>query len=194
MATETQKSYLAGLIDGEGCIVITAPRPKKGTTNWYGHYLCVVLANTHIPTLDWVKSLWGGCFIVRNQPKQRVPIGNLRWTSAQATEILMEVKPYLRIKEAQASIALLFSESIKRRGDVLSKEEWNDREELRLAISQLNRSYSNLKKVPYPAEKYQGTCPVCNTTFDRERKTKVYCSAFCYEKAKWQRCKSIAIP
>uniref|UniRef100_A0A6M3IGM2 Putative HNH homing endonuclease n=1 Tax=viral metagenome TaxID=1070528 RepID=A0A6M3IGM2_9ZZZZ len=188
MITETQKAYLAGLIDGEGCILITAPR-TKGEKGWYGHYLTVTVANTNVPVLAWVKSLWKGYLLMRNQPKQRVPVGNLRWTSLQAAQVLKDIRQYLIVKAAQADLAILFAESIEDKGsriNHLPKEEWDSREELRLAIHQLNRPYTVLNKVPYPKEKYQSVCPVCKTTFDRQRKTKVYCSKQCYEKHKWQ--------
>jgi hypothetical protein len=189
MITETQKAYLAGFVDGEGCILITAPQIRADKSTWYGHYLTLTIANTYIPILSWVKTLWKGTLLIRNQAVQRVPIGNLRWTSLQAVQVLKDIRPYLVVKASQADIAIAFAESIEIKGariNYLSAQEWDDRENLRLAIHQLNRPYTTLDKIPYPVEQYSAVCPICLGTFNRQRKTKVYCSTTCYEKAKWQ--------
>ena len=108
MKTETDKAYLAGLVDGEGHIGITTAMQRKGDGYWRTHCLIVTVSNTHLETLAWVKSLWQGTLVVRKQPRNKVPIGNLRWSSRQAVEVLNDIKPYVRIKATQLELALQF--------------------------------------------------------------------------------------
>ena len=189
MTSETHKAYLAGLIDGEGHVGITTSRVRPGGL-WRSHYLIVTLSNTHIPTMAWVKSFWQGTLVIRQQPQQRTPIGNLRWSSAQATAVLKDIRRYSRIKAAQIELALQFSKIIEdrhRSTKYISEEEWNLREELRLAIRQLNRPDPSLKAIPYPADRYRKTCPQCGAEFSSNGTTKKYCVKSCYWKATNQR-------
>lgn len=190
MKTETQKAYLAGLVDGEGHIGITTAIQMKGSDYWRTHCVIVTLANTHLETMTWVKSIWSGTLIIRKQPKQSIPIGNLRWSSRQAIEVLKDIQPYSKIKAAQIRLALQFANLIAEREQstkFISEEEWDLREELRLAIRQLNRLDPTLKKVPYPIERDTRLCPVCGASFRRYGTAKGYCSTRCYNKASWQR-------
>jgi len=190
MKTETQKAYLAGLVDGEGHIGITMAHQQKGSEKWSTHSLIVTVSNTHLETLTWVKMLWFGTLVVRKQPKQTVPIGNLRWSSRQALEVLKDIQPYSKIKAAQIGLALQFSNLIEEREQAtkfISEEEWDLREELRLAIRQLNRIDPSLEKIPYPIERDTRICPICGISFRRHGTTKGYCSTKCVYKASWQR-------
>ena len=190
MTTETEKAYLAGLVDGEGHIGITTAKSRPSRVAWHSHYMIVTLANTHIQTLVWVKSQWNGTLVIRKQPKQTVPIGNLRWSSAQAVAVLKDIQPYLRIKVAQTDLALQFANIMASREKAtkfISEEEWNLREELRMAIRQINRPDPTLKKTPYPAERYMRDCAYCGNQFDRRGTTKLYCSPKCHNKALYQK-------
>lgn len=193
MKTEVDKAYLAGLVDGEGHIGITTAMQKKNGEAWRTHCLIVTVANTHLETLAWVKSLWQGTLVIRKQPKGKVPIGNLRWSSRQATEVLKDIQPYVRIKATQLGLALQFARLITDRPSAtkyISEEEWDLREELRMAIRQTNRANDTLKKTPYPAYRDTQKCVVCSKEFLRHGTAKVYCSTKCANKALWQRHKA----
>ena len=58
---ETEKAYYAGLLDGEGCIIISKNRgnPKWHTPNIF-YYLEVCISNTNIDILKELKSIFGG--------------------------------------------------------------------------------------------------------------------------------------
>ena len=189
MKTETQKAYLAGLIDGEGHIGITMAMQRKDSVYWRTHSMIVTVANTHLETLAWVKSLWLGTLVIRKQPRQTIPIGNLRWSSRQAVEVLKDIQPYSRIKSAQIELALQFSRLIEERPShtkFISEEEWDLREELRLAIRQINRADATLQAVPYPLERDTRTCLVCGEEFQRHGTSRLYCASQCAHKAAWQ--------
>lgn len=96
-------AYLAGFFDGEGSICIT---------KWRFHAaLCVQLqvANTERWVLEWYKFVFGG-----NTYKK--PCQNKNWKDSyswtvsgkKAKETLIALLPYLKLKKAQAEIALEF--------------------------------------------------------------------------------------
>ncbi|KKN64759.1 hypothetical protein LCGC14_0488910, partial [marine sediment metagenome] len=41
MTTETEKAYLAGLVDGEGHIGITTAKSRPSRVAWHSHYMIV---------------------------------------------------------------------------------------------------------------------------------------------------------
>lgn len=188
MATELEKAYLAGLLDGEGHIGVTLSKPR-GNGEWRTHALQVTLANTHIETLAWVKSVWGGTLHTRTQPCQRVPIGNSQWTSAAAASLLKEILPYLRVKRSQALLGLQFAEMAQGpRTRFILREEWDQREQLRMAIRQLNRPDPTLVLQPYPDRSVTRTCVQCGKVFQMPyRSNKKYCSKHCVYAGIWSR-------
>ncbi len=191
MSTEIERAYLAGLMDGEGHIGITLARFRPNG-EYRTHVVIVTIASTHLETLRWVRETWAhGTLVVRQQPKQRVPIGNLRWSSLAAVPVLQDVLPYLRIKAPQAKLALQFAAELGMRISrtrAMTESEWNQREELRVAIRQLNRPDPTVTPEPFPAWRYERQCLYCGTSFlwdDGHRRA--YCSPECREKARWQR-------
>lgn len=197
MPTETDKAYFAGLLDGEGHIGITLAKPRGARSDWRTHAVIVTLSNTHTDTLTWAQTLWPtakGTLVIRTQSKQRVPIGNLRWSSAAAGVVLRDVVPYLRIKVSQATIALQFIHEMGERAfraQVISEEEWYRREEMRLAIRQLNRADPTLIPEPYPIVDRTRGCAFCGQVFERAPGSRqMYCSVACESKERWQRQKA----
>ena len=138
MLSETDKAYLAGLIDGEGSIVIEDCNYRKNVT------LRMNITNSHIETLQELKRLYGGClYIHRSKQLNRYkPVGQLGFTARRAAWILKEICPYLRIKKEQGQLALQFAETITPRlhnGKRLSLEVKEKRRQLREQISKLNK-------------------------------------------------------
>lgn len=197
MPTELENAYLAGLLDGEGHIGIMLAK-QRANGEWRTHAMIVTLANTHLETLRWAQSLWPhGRLVIRNQATQRVPIGNVRWSSYGAATILKALWPYLQIKTEQASLALQFAEEMAQRicrNKAVTETEWNRREDLRIAISLLNRAYVTPVRSPFPIQRYEHACLHCGKTFvlvsGSRRK---FCDKKCYRKAVLQRTKGALI-
>ena len=102
MVTELEKSYIAGFVDGEGCIFIA-----KGQ----GRYtMSVTIAQTKRGILDWIKSNWGGSIYCYHRPGSRNKNGIFVWriNSTAAAGFLSDTELYLRGKKEQAQIALSF--------------------------------------------------------------------------------------
>ncbi len=54
-------AYIAGLVDGEGCIMITKEnRLYTEAKHGYRFWLQVKITNTNKAVLEWVKDLFGG--------------------------------------------------------------------------------------------------------------------------------------
>jgi len=108
--TKTQMAYLAGFFDGEGCVTIRVDKTRFGGR---GHnYLCTTVSNTDREVLDHFRNVFGGgsCNLVQFY----TPIGTLvhQWTVTgdRAYLILRAMYPYLRVKKAQAEVAMKFHE------------------------------------------------------------------------------------
>jgi len=130
---KTEFAYIAGIVDGEGSIGITRPmsfcskkqtrgtgkRPDVVERNKKGHekgaircpYVQVSVANTNEWLIHWLHFNFGGS-IYCEQPGKN-PLSKRacwRWniTNKKAAEFLKLVLPYLKIKQEQAELAILF--------------------------------------------------------------------------------------
>lgn len=181
MQSETDKAYIAGLVDGEGHIAINL---RSG--QWSGHQVVVKITNTNAAVLERIAVDYGatvGKPIARNGWK---PVVNIHWSANRAVEFLRAIRPYLRIKAEIADVALAFAETIRRpdaKARAITAEEWAYREQLRLQIRTLNlRSGSDLPEVAESPQILKGeqTCVRCGAKFTALRKRK-YCTPKCLQ-------------
>ena len=112
--SETDKAYLAGFIDGEGCISIQKiARQAKGATPVYT--LALVIASCDKDVLMYWREKTGlGAISTRKAQRENCRDGHL-WgiRSAQAVSLLKEVYPYLMLKKEQADIAFQFQATMR---------------------------------------------------------------------------------
>ena len=93
--------YVAGLIDGEGCISLTIIHGK----NLYPH---LKVKMTHRGIIETLHQQFGGSFTIER------PLGNRQeaysWqTSGQTTmKVIKQVQPYLIVKQPQAKLVTMF--------------------------------------------------------------------------------------
>lgn len=98
---KTDLAYIAGLIDGEGCL--SANRKKDCiATN-----LSVV--NTNRPVIEFLQRYCGGG-IYRRHPLGRRVVWTWWLSSNPATQLLRQLLPYLQIKREQAQWFIELSE------------------------------------------------------------------------------------
>jgi|SRR5215472_3595212 len=103
--TETDRAYLAGLIDGEGSLQIN--------TDAYGWRVKVSIANSGMPIHHWLQARWGGSFTQQG----RKQCWSTYWTGKErVTHILDAAYPYLVLKKGQADILRVFIRTIGERG------------------------------------------------------------------------------
>ena len=111
--SDTDKGYLAGLIDGEGSVFIMRQRPtsKKSGNVSTDYAVRVTVANTDKAVLEWVQSLCGGLVLgpAKCKNPRWKPVWTWRITRQDAVDFLREIRGLLRIKGTQAWLALEFN-------------------------------------------------------------------------------------
>ena len=107
--TPIDLAYLAGLIDGEGSVIVNPYCPREGQ-RFKQYNLRVLVVNTNKEILEWIKSIFGGGVYSHGKPESIKHKQCYTWNiDAKKAEILLrEVFPYLKIKKPQAKVALEF--------------------------------------------------------------------------------------
>jgi len=104
MPTEEEKAYIAGFIDGEGCLNIHSWKKNNRTLR----HLRVMVVNTDPTVLEFIKGIYGGSL----SSSDYIPKNKIRWiltiTSRKALVLLEDIRPYLRIKQKQADVCIFF--------------------------------------------------------------------------------------
>ena len=115
--TTTERAYLAGLVDGEGCISMfsyQAGTYQFGSMRRRGTPKYRTLVRLHIgicygPVILWIANELGGRPFRRNvsryNPNTKL-IWTIQWSGVRAVAILKLIWPYLRVKRRQAAIAM----------------------------------------------------------------------------------------
>jgi hypothetical protein len=107
---ETDLAYAAGIIDGEGCILITHYKPYRKRRG--GYRLVVELGMCDEVAPMWFFVTFGG----RCKGYDRIlhtkyrKVNRWNQTDSKAAEFLRLILPYLKTKRAQAEIALEYQE------------------------------------------------------------------------------------
>jgi len=106
---EADKAYIAGFIDGEGCIALwSSGRPRVGRSVVRP---CVFLANTNLEVLEWIREVTGlghiSRYIERRSPRHK-PLYRLIFSENEIPILLEAVLPYLKVKREQAEIVLAY--------------------------------------------------------------------------------------
>jgi len=127
--------YTAGLIDGEGHIVIEKARRNNPKYKCPAYILMVGCTNTNKQIIEWLFKVFGS-----SKPLRKRNYGHTNWragyewnvSAIKALKFLETIYPYLRIKKEQAKLAIKFQKekmakrkfisSGKLRGNTLSKE------------------------------------------------------------------------
>jgi hypothetical protein len=106
MILDTDSAYMAGMIDGEGCIAISKRMAKGGISYSYRNQLQV--SNTIRSALEELQIIWGG----RIHTSWREPRGRdchaLHLSAGDSMACLDACYPYLRIKRPQVDIVRAF--------------------------------------------------------------------------------------
>ena len=104
---ETALAYMAGFVDGEGCIRVALNQSGK-----YPFYqLTVRVYNTNCIVPNFFKQSFGEAVRInkRNNPNHR-PLFMWQASCRLACSCLKQLEPYLMMKREQAQLAILFQE------------------------------------------------------------------------------------
>lgn len=115
---KTDISFIAALIEGEGCITIRKPTHRKNT-----YFLRVTISNTAFSLLEFCRERFGGNVRFKgtrkgNKYKSFIwPVGHLI-----ALNLLTLVYPYLISKRKQAALGIKFQKRVVDCGNPRIKE------------------------------------------------------------------------
>ncbi len=114
--TEEQAAWLAGFLDGEGCVAIMKRAEHDG-----GEYSpTVTISNTNREVLEQIKEWVGGGYLWCEHKKPTDPrkdIFGFKVTHRKALDMLLKVRPHMRLKTRQADLFLRYYDvAVTRRG------------------------------------------------------------------------------
>jgi hypothetical protein len=140
----TDAAYIAGLMDGEGCIMLLWRKGIKTRVN---------VSNTHRPVLEWLVETTGIGGIVRQTRSSSKHSPSWYWqVNGDASEsIVRQISPYLHIKSQQAALLLDTQERLRNpalKADMVWQEEYLAR------MHDLNRRGPSGYKAMYSEEQY----------------------------------------
>ena len=131
MIAQTTLAYAAGLMDGEGSIVIDYTHSAIGSPS---HSLRITICSTSRLLIDWLLETFQGS--ASNDTRSSVqrgrrPCWSWRLSADRARSFLQDVNPYLVEKRRQASLAIEFQRRKKRSRtsrplpyEVVKEREW----------------------------------------------------------------------
>jgi hypothetical protein len=140
---DVKYAYLAGLIDGEGCVSIinTTSVDRPGL-----HYqLRLMISMTHQPTIEFLAKEFGGRVNAVQQNKKWKTRYAWIVCSMNAKKLLTRTQPYLICKQEQARLGIMFQEQLEEHIEFygsrysLSKEETEIREKIVAKMHELNK-------------------------------------------------------
>lgn len=102
MTNEQQLIYLAGIVDGEGCLTSSRQKNRR-------HKPALRIAGTYKPLMQWLKMLFGGNYYVI-KPRKGQSKTSYDWVlnTNQAIDLVKSLLPYLKIKKREAEVFVLF--------------------------------------------------------------------------------------
>lgn len=105
-------AYIAGMLDGEGCISI---KRQCYAHSYYGPYfsLTVRIANTNPFVIEFIQEHIGGSlYFYENHTKQHKTMYEVSWCSLKAQEVLKLLLPFLIVKKEPAELGIEFQDLV----------------------------------------------------------------------------------
>lgn len=102
MTTDVDIAYLAGLVDGEGCLAV------RTRIDGYINVSLEVVGTDRRP-LDWAAERFGGTVghLQERRPNRRQPYHWRITKVAHLAEVARLIRPYLKVKRAEASLLVI---------------------------------------------------------------------------------------
>ena len=136
--------YLAGIVDGEGCIYVNKRKPHgRRKTTGYSVKVCVSI--TSYDLVEWFidNAKLSSIFHKKDPPGNRKPSWLCTWNASKAEWLLESILPHLVIKKRQAALGLELLRHLRQtpvnRGECICDEHLEYRESIKKKISTLNR-------------------------------------------------------
>ena len=140
-------AYLAGLIDGEGCIYIGHTKQGKYGNGYQWHSM-LKITSCDEELIIWLENTFGGSKDSRYRWTSKKaftrPVYNWQATGPMLDYILPLVMPYLIIKKKQCDVMMRFRRTCQNIGSKRLPEHINTRRQLLLIeLRQLNSRFHN---------------------------------------------------
>ena len=131
-------AYTAGIIDGEGCIMIhTQSRPN---TSRVGYQAKVFVGNTSEELTRWLARTYGGkAYFEANKNPKRKDIWRWVITGNKVLTFLELIYPYLKLKKAQAELVINFQKVRRGKGHPFTEDELDLAKMQRTVMNELNK-------------------------------------------------------
>ena len=103
----TEWNYLAGMVDGDGSLVISAHPHKE---NYINYDTAVNVGLTHLPTIKWLQETFGGQFYTTQdkRPNRKTQSPLVCEHSRSPVVDLKMISPRLRLKREQGEALIEF--------------------------------------------------------------------------------------
>lgn len=134
-------AYLAGIIDGEGSIMVTPTGSGKIGGLQCSFSVKVQIANTDMRLLEAIRSSYGGKIEATGKSSERCRQGyRLRWFGAEAVNVINHARSHLLCKNRQADIACaLYHMQQARKRRRITEEEAKTFNAMRDEVKRLNK-------------------------------------------------------
>jgi LAGLIDADG endonuclease len=146
---EITAQWLAGFVDGEGCLTIhTSMRGRKSRSRTQGR---LSIANTHLPTLMAIQSKWGGKLQskkYRNSYTAKQAYELMWYNQEDLVRVITAIHPYVVVKRDQFDLFVshyLPTVIYASRTYHLSSEDYEKRRMVKVALEELKQ-----KNYPLP--------------------------------------------
>lgn len=139
MWTKEQLAYLAGFLDGEGHISIELQRANNINRKKDYYSLRIVISNTNIEVITWLKKTFGGNFYKDKKIDGMKITYRYRLFGDQLYQVLKACYPYLIVKKYHAELLFKFRETVGKTGWNVSDETLNLRKSLYLDMKRINK-------------------------------------------------------
>lgn len=174
MDTLTKIAYFAGIIDGEGTILIAKQTWKEKTS----YFPRMDVSNSDRRIIEWIQSEFGGTIqkYQRQIHRRHKPVYRVSFHSSIAESVVRLILPFLIIKREQAEVFLAFRQRMNDKHPMhpLSADERATREQLYWAMKKLNKrgigqAERLSEETPRSAGMQQSDLPGIETGRDRQK-------------------------
>lgn len=135
-----EAAYLAGFVDGEGCLTIGRARKEESRAG-VTYFAVMTVSSTDLDALMAVMAMCGNGKVQlqdkRSRPEHRT-LYRILWSANQIRHLLPQLRPYLLIKGRQADVLSKFL-ATKVNGRNVTPENWQQWEVWRAEIRTLNK-------------------------------------------------------
>ncbi|MBU0791738.1 MAG: LAGLIDADG family homing endonuclease, partial [Gammaproteobacteria bacterium] len=141
-ASDVELAWVAGIIDGEGCISVIKSKVNKKEGVYFRYQLNIYVGMIHKPTIYRIKDIFKFGHLAKDDRGSECSRTRFIWgvSCNQAEAVLKAILPFMITKKEEARVALEFQENTDRSGGKYpSKGEWKKREYYRQRLKKLKR-------------------------------------------------------